>query len=100
MTHPALLVLVKFRSPLSLEQIMAVAEERMPDFRAIEGLQQKYYVQDTQTGEFGGLYMWRSEADFDEYRQSRLRASIAEAYQVEGQPRVEVYRVVTPLRDG
>lgn len=99
MSHPALLLLVRFRSPLSVDEIMEIARERMPDFRAFEGLQQKYYVEDVQSGEYGGLYLWRSVEDLDEYRTSELRASIAAAYQVEGEPRVEVYRVLAPLRD-
>jgi heme-degrading monooxygenase HmoA len=99
MSHPALLLLVRFRSPLSAEEIMEIARQRMPDFRAFEGLQQKYYVQDVQSGEYGGLYLWRSADDLDEYRESELGASIAAAYRVEGEPRVEVYRVLAPLRD-
>jgi hypothetical protein len=34
-----------------------------------------------------------------DYRDSDLRASIAAAYQAEGEPRVEVYRVLKHLRD-
>lgn len=99
MAQPALLLLVRFRSSLSLDEVMRVAEERFPQFQALAGLQQKYYIQDVESGEFGGLYLWESPEALAEYRDSELRASIAAAYQVEGEPRVEVYRVVKPLRD-
>lgn len=78
---------------------MRVMHERMPEFRAIEGLQQKYYLEDAESGEYAGLYLWRSPGDLAEFNESELRASIAEAYGVEGEPRIEVYSVLTPLRD-
>lgn len=99
MTHPALVLLVRFRSKLTLDEVMKVAEERAPEFRALQGLQQKYYLQDPESGEIAGLYLWESAEALTEYRESELRASIAAAYQAEGEPRVEVYRVMMPLRD-
>jgi heme-degrading monooxygenase HmoA len=98
MTQPALMMLVRFHSSLSLDEVIAVAEERMPEFQALEGLEQKYYLHDPETGEYGGVYFWRSPADLAEYRESELRSSIAEAYKVEGEPRIEILRVLMPLR--
>jgi heme-degrading monooxygenase HmoA len=99
MSQPALILLVRFRSALSLEQLTKVAEERLPQFQALAGLQQKYYLQDAAAGEYAGLYLWQSPEDFSAYRDSELRATIAKAYQVEGEPRIEVYRVIKTLRD-
>ena len=99
MQHPALVLLVRFRSKLSLDEVMRVAEERAPEFRALEGLEQKYYMEDPESGEIAGLYLWESPEALAEYRDSELRASIAAAYQAEGEPRVEVYRVLMPLRE-
>jgi heme-degrading monooxygenase HmoA len=98
MNEPVLTLLVRFKSPLSFDEVMKVVEQRAPEFRALAGLQQKYYLQDAATGEFAGLYLWESANAFDAYRESELRASIAQAYQVEGEPRVEVYRVIKTLR--
>lgn len=92
-------LLVRFKSKLSFDEIMKIAEDRAPEFEALEGLQQKYYLQDPATGEIGGLYLWESPEALAAYRDSELRASIAEAYRAEGEPRVEVYRVVKTLRD-
>jgi heme-degrading monooxygenase HmoA len=99
MSQPTVILLVRFRSPLSLDEVMAVARERAPEFRALRGLQQKYYVHDAESGEYGGLYLWESADALAEYRVSELRASIAAAYRTEGEPRVEVLRVIEPLRD-
>jgi quinol monooxygenase YgiN len=99
MNEPALTLHVRFKSKLTLDEVMKIIDERAPEFRALEGLQQKYYLQDAATGEYGGLYLWESPEALDAYRESELRATIAKAYQAEGEPRVEVYRVVKTLRD-
>lgn len=99
MSQPSLVVLVRLRSSLRRDEVVGVMRERMPQFRAIEGLEQKYYLEDTESGDFAGLYLWRGPADLAEFNESELRGSIAEAYGVEGEPRIEVYSVLTPLRD-
>jgi hypothetical protein len=100
MSEPTHAVLVRFKSSLTLDEVMKVVEERAPDFRALKGLQQKYYVQDADTGEYGGFYLWESPEALASYRDSELRSTIARAYQVEGEPRVEVYRILKALRNG
>jgi heme-degrading monooxygenase HmoA len=99
MNEPALTLLVRFKSRLTFEETVRVMEERAPEFRALTGLQQKYYLHDTDSGEIAGLYLWESPEAFAAYRESELRASIAEAYQADGEPRVEVYRVIKTLRE-
>jgi len=99
MSEPRVVLLVRFKSRLSLEEVMHIAKDRAPDFRALEGLQQKYYLQDATTGEIAGLYLWDSPEAVAEYRDSELRASIARAYQAEGEPRIEVYKVLETLRE-
>lgn len=99
MSQPALVLLVRLRSSLPRDEVVRVMRERMPEFRAIEGLQQKYYLEDAASGEYAGLYVWRSSEDLAEYNESELRASIAEAYGAEGEPRIDVFTVLTPLRD-
>jgi heme-degrading monooxygenase HmoA len=84
---------------MSLEEVMNVVETRADEFRALAGLQQKYYLQDPDTGEIAGLYLWESEDAFTAYRSSELRVTIAEAYQAVGEPRIEIYEVLKTLRD-
>ena len=89
MKNPEFTLHVRFRSKLTLDQVMKIMDERSPEFRALEGLQQKYYLLDAATGEYAGLYLWESQEALTAYRKSELRASIAKAYQAEGEPRVE-----------
>jgi heme-degrading monooxygenase HmoA len=98
MNRPALVVQVKFKSKLSLDEVMDVIHSRADDFRALPGLQQKYYLLDEATGEYGGLYFWDSAEAFSDYRDSALRSTIAAAYETMGEPRVEVNRVIMLLR--
>ena len=98
MSKPKLVLLVKFKSPLDLEQVTAVVNSRIEEFRALKGLQQKYYLQEPATGEYAGLYLWESREDFDAFRDSELRKTIASAYQTEGEPRIEVFQVFDILR--
>jgi len=99
MNQPSLILLVKFKSLLSFEEVIKVVDSRIDEFRALKGLQQKYYLQEPSTQEYAGLYLWESKEDFFAYRNSELRATIAKAYQTEGEPRIEVFNVVKPLRE-
>lgn len=99
MSRPSLILLVKFKSLLSLEEVTKVVDSRLDDFRALKGLRQKYYLQGPGEQEYAGLYLWESTEDFLAYRDSELRATIAKAYQTEGEPRIEVFNVVKALRE-
>ncbi len=99
MQNPTVVVLIRFKSSLPLDEVKRVAEERAPQFRALTGLVQKYYLFDEAKGEFGGLYLWDSVESFDAFRESDLRATIAAAYHVQGEPRIEVYQNVLTLRE-
>jgi len=89
---------VKFKSALSYEDLMRVARERLPRFRALPGLIQKYYGREQSTGEYTGIYIWDSEQSLREYQDSELSRTIPEAYQVDGKPRIEVFEVPIILR--
>jgi len=99
MSHPRLVLLVKFKSPLSLEEVQGVVDSRIDQFRALPGLTQKYYLQDSASGEYAGLYLWESAEALSEFRESELRSTIAEAYRTEGAPRVEVFQIFDVLRE-
>lgn len=98
MTTPALLLDVRFRSRLPFEEVMKKVHERAADFAALDGLVEKYYVQNPETGEIGAIYLWDSQESLEAYRASDLRKTLAQAYQVEGELRAEVCRVVKVLR--
>ena len=92
------MLLVKFRSGLSHDEALRVMDERLPQFRAVPGLVQKYYAREAATGEYVGVYFFDSEASLEEYRSSGLARSIPEAYHVEGSPRREALDVLLVLR--
>lgn len=99
-TAPTYAVLVRMKSELGFDEIERIMQERAPEFRALDGLVQKYYLEDMgEPGVFGGFYLWRSLDDVQQYRESELAATIAEAYRGVGAPDVTVFRVVMPLRD-
>lgn len=99
MPEPTYAVLVRLKSDLERDEIVRIMKQRAPEFRALEGLEQKYYLESTAPGEYGGFYLWRSLDDVVRYRGSELAASIAAAYQCVGTPSVEVFKVVMALRD-
>ena len=91
--------IVMLKSSLSEEDLLAIAYERAPQFRALGGLVQKYYVRRQGEGEFAGVYIWDSMESLAAFRESDLAKSIAAAYQVTEPPVIEVGEVLFPLRD-
>ena len=82
-----ILLTVKLRTSLSEDELLRIAHERAPEFRAIPGLIQKYYVRRDGPGEFGGVYLWDSMESLAAYRESDLAKSIAATCQ----ERVEIH---------
>lgn len=89
---------VKFKTALSKEEVWAKAKERLPQFQAIPGLLQKYYIKLDQPNHYGGVYIWDSKESLSAYRNSDLAKSIPKAYQVVGTPSIEITEVLFPLR--
>ena len=94
-----ILQIVNLKSPLAEAELLAKARERAPEFRAIPGLVQKYYINRSGEGEYAGVYVWDSRESLAAFRDSDLAKSIAQAYQVSEPPQVEVSEVLFPLRD-
>jgi len=97
-THPGVLLFVRFKSSLPYEEVERRYKERLPQFQALPGLLQKYYVYDPVSNEWGGVYFWDSQESLEEYMAGGLRKSIPEAYQIEGTPRIETVSVIETLR--
>ena len=99
MNKPSIILIVKFKSSLTLDEVTKVINSRTDEFRTLKGLQQKYYLQEPDTMEYAGLYLWESKENFDSYIDSELRKSIANAYKTVGKPRIEVFNVFEVLRE-
>lgn len=93
------MLIVRARTSLTETELLRIAHERAPQFAAIPGLIQKYYIRTGNPGEFGGVYIWDSKASLKAYKESSLAATIAEAYQTIGPPTTEVIDILFPLRE-
>jgi hypothetical protein len=73
---------VRFRSSLPDERIAETFRARAPEYLAVPGLLQKYYLH-YRTGEHGGVYVWDSEASMEQFAASRLARTICDVYRVQ-----------------
>ena len=97
--RPTILLLVRgLKSRLSREELERRYKERMPQFRALPGLVQKYYSYDETTGTWAGIYLWDSEESLATYMDSDLCKSIAAAYELTEPPVLERFPLVDVLR--
>ena len=90
--------IIKLKTNLAEEEILRRAREREPQFKAIPGLLQKYYVKIGDSGQYGGIYVWDSPESLKSYRESDLAASIPEAYEIIEAPNIELLDVLFQLR--
>ena len=90
---------IKLKSNLPEDELLNKAREREPQFKAIPGLLQKYYVKLDEPGRYGGLYVWDSPESLQAYRASDLAASIPAAYEVMEAPEIDMFEVMFKLRD-
>jgi heme-degrading monooxygenase HmoA len=97
--QPTIMLIVRgLKSALSREEMDRRYKERMPEFRELTGLVQKYYSYDEATGEWAGIYLWDSEESLAAYLESDLRKTIPSAYELTGPPQIERYPLVDVLR--
>jgi hypothetical protein len=92
------ILIVKFHSGLADTEVRRNMEDRLSMFRAVPGLLQKYYAQETSTGDYCGIYLFDSEESLRDYRNSELARSIPPTYQLDGPARVEMMELLYPLR--
>jgi heme-degrading monooxygenase HmoA len=92
--------IVKYESGLSEDEVRRTIAERAPRYEALPGLRQKLYIREPATGGYGGIYFWEDADSMREFRGSDLAATIPDAYRVEGEPRVEIFELVSVLRAG
>lgn len=88
---------VVFESGMGFDEMWDVVEERMPRFREVPGLVQKVYLWDEEAEEISGLYIFEDQGSLDTFMASDLRASIPEAYDVQGSPEVRRWTVPATL---
>ena len=94
-----ILQIIKLKSNLPEEELLGKAREREPQFKAIPGLIQKYYVKTKEPGLYGGIYVWDSPESLQSFRNSDLAKSIPEAYEIVEAPNVEIMDIMFQLRN-
>ena len=94
-----ILQFVKLKSKLPEEEILNKANERKPEFEAIAGLLQKYYVKLNDEGNYGGIYVWDSQESLMAFKASDLAKSIPKAYEVIETPNIEIMKIMFQLRN-
>lgn len=91
--------IVRARTELTEEEFLRIAREREPQFKAIPGLIQKYYIKTKTPGEYGGVYIWDSMESLNKFKESDLAATIGEAYRTIEPPSVEIADILFELRE-
>ena len=91
--------IIKLKSNLPEEELLNKAREREPQFKAIPGLIQKYYVKTGHPGQYGGIYVWDSAESLQSYRESDLAKSIPQAYEIVEAPNIEIMDILFQLRN-
>jgi len=94
-----ILQFVKLKSNLPEEELLTKAKERKPEFEAIPGLLQKYYVKMNEEGSYGGIYVWDSTESLKAFKESDLAKSIPQAYEVVEAPNIEIMNILFQLRN-
>ena len=92
------LLMFLFKSGLSVEEIMRVSEGREAQYREVEGLIQKYYVQSKEMGRVGGVFVFDTAENLVAFRDSELAKSTGEAYEFTEPPHTRVLDIVKTLR--
>jgi heme-degrading monooxygenase HmoA len=97
--QPTIMLLVRgLKSNLSREEFERRYRERMPSFREVSGLVQKYYAYDEASEAWAGVYLWNSEESLTAYLESDLRKTIASVYELTEPPVIERFPIVDVLR--
>lgn len=87
--------IVRFRSTLPDERIAELFQARAPEYRAVPGLLQKYYLR-FRSGQHGGVYVWDSAASMEQFMAGELAGSLCDVYRVEESVR-DVAEVILAL---
>ncbi len=91
--------IVRLKSALAEEDLLTKAHERKPQFEALPGLLQKFYVRLGEEGSYCGVYIWDSAESLKSFRESELAATIGKAYEVTEAPSIEIGDIMFKLRD-
>ena len=75
------ILFVRVKSSLARDELTRRAQERVPRFREVPGLVQKFYGRDPSTGTWCGAYIFESQEALAAFAGSELAKSIPAAYE-------------------
>jgi hypothetical protein len=78
----AAILFVRVRSGLESDELVRRVRARLPRFRDVPGLLQKFYGQDPATGDVCGIFLFEDQESLTAYRSTDLARSAATAYEV------------------
>lgn len=89
---------MRFKSNKSAEELNQLSEAGFDKFRPLEGLIQKYYINNEETGEVGGVYLWENEEALTAYLNGPIVSSLPERFELKGPLKIEIVDVKYTLR--
>jgi hypothetical protein len=92
----AAILFTRVKSALAPDELVRRVNQRMPRFREVPGLIQKFYGSDEETGDVCGIFLFEDENALAAYRNSELAQTAPGAYEVLN-VRAEVFDVLTSL---
>jgi len=90
-------LLVLYKSALSVERVTELFRERAVKYRDVPGLLQKLYVRDPITGDVGGVYIFDNHDSLETFRESPLGQSIGNTYRFLEPPVIRCLDIVHAL---
>lgn len=100
MNNATAVLAVKFQSSYAPQELLAICEKGLKDFRSVTGLIQKYYITENETGSISGIYLFSSNATRDAFWASDVARDIPRKYGViMDSLRVEKYEIAIILNE-
>lgn len=75
------ILFVRIKSSLDADELVRRAKERLPGFREVPGLVQKFYGRDETSGDACGVYFFSDGKALADFRETELAQSIPAAYE-------------------
>ena len=89
---------MRFRSAKPVKELEAMSDASLPLFEKLPGLLQKYYVQNRENGEVGGVYVWESTEHLQAYLAGPIVAAMPPRFAMPEPPRIEILDVNLHIR--
>ncbi len=90
---------IKFKTELTEQEVIEVARKREPQVSKVPGLNRTYYLKPHADGFYGGMYVWETKEDMDNYRKSDLGKRIPDDYKIIGTVEIQVMDVFMSLHE-